>query len=34
MPGVGRNVSEHPLYDMPVTRPVTFINELRLDRAI
>jgi choline dehydrogenase len=35
VPGVGRNVSEHPccMMEFAATRPVTFINELRLDRA-
>lgn len=36
LPGVGRNLSEHPRVniDFEASRPVTFINELRLDRAL
>jgi choline dehydrogenase len=35
LPGVGRNLTEHPhtLIQFAATRPVTFLNELRLDRA-
>jgi choline dehydrogenase len=33
--GVGRNLSEHPavMIEFAATRPVTFLNELRIDRA-
>ncbi|NBA96020.1 GMC family oxidoreductase [Pseudomonas sp. R5(2019)] len=36
LPGVGRNLSEHPRVniDFEASRPVTFINELRLDKAL
>jgi choline dehydrogenase len=35
LPGVGRNLSEHPavMIEFAATRPVTFLNELRIDRA-
>jgi choline dehydrogenase len=36
LPGVGRNLSEHPavMIEFAATRPVTFLNELRVDRAM
>lgn len=36
LPGVGGNLSEHPavMIEFAATRPVTFLNELRVDRAI
>ena len=36
LPGVGRNLSEHPnlMMQFRATKPVTFIRELRYDRAI
>ena len=36
LPGVGRNLSEHPsvLLEFAAAHPVTFLNELRLDRAM
>jgi choline dehydrogenase len=35
LPEVGRNLSEHPMYQMHFNaKPTTFVNELRLDRAI
>ena len=36
LPGVGRNLIEHPRMAMlfDATRPVTFLRELRLDRAV
>ncbi|MEO8778651.1 MAG: GMC family oxidoreductase N-terminal domain-containing protein [Rhodanobacter sp.] len=36
LPGVGRNLSEHPRVNVQfeASRPVTFINQLRLDRAL
>ena len=36
LPGVGKNLSEHPitLIEFAATRPVTFLRELRLDRAV
>jgi choline dehydrogenase len=36
LPGVGRNLSEHPytMVEFAATKPVTFLNELRLDRAL
>lgn len=35
VPGVGRNVSEHPccMMEFAAAKPVTFVNELRVDRA-
>lgn len=35
-PGVGRNLSEHPvvMMDFAASKPVTFLNELRTDRAV
>ncbi|MBU0557175.1 MAG: GMC family oxidoreductase N-terminal domain-containing protein [Alphaproteobacteria bacterium] len=35
VPGVGRNISEHPccMMEFAAAKPVTFVNELRLDRA-
>jgi choline dehydrogenase len=35
LPGVGRNLSEHQavMIEFAATRPVTFLNELRMDRA-
>ncbi len=35
LPGVGRNLSEHQavMMEFAATRPVTFLNELRMDRA-
>jgi choline dehydrogenase len=35
LPGVGQNLSEHPavMIEFAATRPVTFLNELRIDRA-
>jgi choline dehydrogenase len=35
LPGVGQNLSEHPavMIEFAATRPVTFLNELRMDRA-
>jgi choline dehydrogenase len=35
LPGVGCNLSEHPavMIEFAATRPVTFLNELRIDRA-
>jgi choline dehydrogenase-like flavoprotein len=35
LPGVGRNLSEHPavMIEFAATQPVTFLNELRIDRA-
>ncbi|MCC7182376.1 MAG: GMC family oxidoreductase N-terminal domain-containing protein [Rhodocyclaceae bacterium] len=36
VPAVGRNISEHPccMMEFAAAKPVTFINELRLDRAL
>lgn len=36
LPGVGRNLSEHPavMIEFAATRPVTFLKELRMDRAV
>ena len=36
LPGVGRNLSEHPYaaLQFAAAKPVTFLNELRLDRAV
>ncbi|MCD9028723.1 GMC family oxidoreductase N-terminal domain-containing protein [Luteimonas sp. BDR2-5] len=36
LPGVGGNLSEHPrvLLQFEATRPVTFLNQLRFDRAL
>jgi choline dehydrogenase len=36
LPGVGSNLSEHPavMIEFAATRPVTFLNELRMDRAV
>jgi choline dehydrogenase len=36
LPGVGLNLSEHPavMIEFAATRPVTFLNELRMDRAL
>ena len=36
LPGVGRNLMEHPRMAMlfAATKPVTFLNQLRLDRAV
>lgn len=35
LPGVGQNISEHPccMMEFAATKPVTFVNELRFDRA-
>jgi choline dehydrogenase len=35
LPGVGRNISEHPccMMEFDAAKPVTFVNELRFDRA-
>ena len=35
LPGVGRNISEHPccMMEFAASKPVTFVNELRFDRA-
>ncbi len=35
LPGVGRNISDHPccMMEFAASKPVTFINELRFDRA-
>ena len=36
LPGVGKNLSEHPcvMLQFEATKPVTFLKELRLDRAV
>lgn len=36
LPGVGRNLSEHPtvMVEFAAARPVTFLSELRYDRAV
>ncbi len=36
LPGVGANLADHPavMIEFAATRPVTFLNELRIDRAL